>query len=61
MTTNSVFINFIRCYKEFIMVGNTKYFNKWLYVQKYYDIYNEVYFWRFWVIGFYFDTDKNSL
>ena len=43
------------------MTGNTKYFNKWLYVQKYYDLHNEVYFWRFWIIGFYFDTDKNYL
>jgi hypothetical protein len=43
------------------MGGNTKYFNRWLYVQKYYDIYNGVYFWRFWILGFYFDTDKNSL
>jgi len=32
------------------MGGNTKYFNKWLYVQKYYDIYNKVYFWRFWLL-----------
>jgi hypothetical protein len=44
-----------------IMSGNTKFFNRVLCIQNYYDIYNEVYFYRFWVLGFYFDTDKNSL
>ena len=43
------------------MSGNIKFFNKWLYIQRYYDIYNDVYFWRFWVFGQYFDTDKNKL
>ena len=43
------------------MSGNIKFFNKWLYIQRYYDIYNGVYFWRFWVFGQYFDTDKNKL
>ena len=35
------------------------FFNKWLYVQRYYDGWNDVYYWRFWILGFYFDTDKN--
>jgi len=37
----------------------TRFFNRVLYVQKYYDPFNEVYFWRFWILGMYFDTDKN--
>ena len=35
------------------------FFNKWLYLQRYYDGFNDVYFWRFWILGFYFDNDKN--
>jgi|OM-RGC.v1.031712125 hypothetical protein len=38
--------------------GNTRFFNKWLYIQRYYDIYDEAHFWRFWILGFYFDTEK---
>ena len=42
------------------MSGNTRFFNKWLYAQRYYDIYNDVHFWRFWILGFYFDTEKDK-
>jgi len=37
------------------------FFNRIFYVQKYWDIFNQVYFWRFWILGFYFTTDKNKL
>ena len=43
------------------MSGKPIFFNKVFYIQKYYDVYNEVYFYRFWMFGLYFDTDKNSL
>ena len=43
------------------MSENPIFFNKVFYIQKYYDVYNEVYFYRFWMLGLYFDTDKNSL
>ena len=36
------------------------FFNRLFYIQRYYDFYNSVYFWRFWFLGFYFDTDKND-
>ena len=29
-------------------------------IQKYYDIFNEEYIWRFWVLGFYFSTGKKD-
>lgn len=37
---------------------NTFLANKFLYVQKYLDIDNQVYYWRFWILGFYFSTEK---
>lgn len=58
---NHLLMWFNNVLKIIIMAGNTKYFNKWLYFQRYYDFYNEVYFWRVWLLGFYFDTNKNSL
>lgn len=42
-------------------MGNTRYFNRVLYIQRYYDIHDNIYFWRFWIMGFYFDTDKRNL
>jgi hypothetical protein len=38
---------------------NIKYFNKIFYVQRYYDVTIEEYIWRFWILGFYFDTGKD--
>lgn len=43
------------------MSGNTKFFNRIFYIQKYYNAFPETHFWRFWVFGYYFDTEKNSL
>jgi hypothetical protein len=38
---------------------SVKYFNKWFYIQKYYDCFDdddhEKYIWRFWILGFYFE------
>jgi len=42
------------------MSGNTRFFNKIFYIQ-YYDSYDDKYFWRFWVLWMYFDTDSNKL
>lgn len=39
--------------------GNTRLFNRVLYIQKAYNPYYDNYYWRFWVLGFYFDTDDN--
>jgi len=41
--------------------GNTRYFNKVFYVQRYYDLPNEEFIWRFWIVGFYFDTGKKYI
>ena len=38
----------------------TRLFNRIFYFQKYYDIFDERYIWRFWIIGFYFDTGKSD-
>lgn len=39
----------------------TGFFNRVFYIQRYYDVFNGVYFWRFWLLGMYFDTDKNKI
>jgi len=38
------------------MSGNTKFFNRVFYIQKYYDVYSEKHIWHFWIVGLYFDT-----
>lgn len=43
------------------MSVNIRFFNKFFYVQKYYDCTDEKYILRFWILGFYFDTGKNVL
>ena len=43
------------------MRGNTKFFNKIFYIQRYFDDYYEEWIWRFWILGFYFDTGSNDL
>lgn len=43
------------------MSGNIRFFNRFFYVQKYYDCTDEKYILRFWILGFYFDTGKNVL
>jgi hypothetical protein len=39
------------------MSGNTKFFNRIFYIQKYYDIFRERHIWRFWILGYYFEMD----
>jgi len=34
--------------------------NKFIYVKKYYDVFNDNYFLRFWIFGFYFDLKKKD-
>jgi hypothetical protein len=47
--------------KRFIMGGNIRFFNRFFYVQRYFDYSVEKYIWRFWILGFYFDTGENVL
>ena len=42
------------------MPDNTLFFNRIFYIQRYYDIFELEYIWRFWIIGFYFDTGKSD-
>ncbi len=37
------------------MFGNTRFFNRIFYIQRYYDIFIEKYIWRFWILGLYFE------
>jgi len=43
------------------MKQNVRFFNKIFYIQRYYDTFEDCRFWRFWVCGYYFDTDKNNV
>jgi hypothetical protein len=45
--------------KHLMQYNNIKYFNRFFYVNKYYDVTIDEYIWRFWLLGFYFDTGKN--
>ena len=38
------------------MVVNARFFNRIFYIQRYYDYVDNVRFWRFWILGFYFNT-----
>lgn len=42
------------------MFGNTKFFNKIFYIQRYYCIFDELYFWRFWIIGYYIELKHKN-
>jgi len=41
-------------------MGNTFLANKIFYIQRYYCIHDEVYFWRFWLFGCYFAFKKKN-
>lgn len=41
------------------MKNNTLFFNKYFYIQRYFDYTNpDKPIWRFWILGYYFDTSK---
>jgi hypothetical protein len=35
-----------------------KLFNRMFYIQKYYCCFDDMYIWRFWILGFYFSNRK---
>ena len=41
-------------------MNNTRFFNKIFYIQKYYTPFEYKPFWRFWILGFYFDTNTKE-